>query len=116
MEDVIGIAIPILLFVVPVLISVLDARRKKAAGQKQVVSQPLAFPEEQAPEPVAGTTVRHEAQSRFESELSGVGVEGGRAVRRRTASVGEQAVEHRMSVDPKKLILYSEIMKPKFDE
>ena len=113
MDDIIGIAIPILLFVVPVLISVLDARRKKAAGQKQVVSQPLAFPEEQAPEPVAGTTVRRGVR---EPSFSGAGVEGERAVRKRTAFVGEPDVEHRRSVDPKKLILYSELMKPKFDE
>lgn len=116
MDDVIGIAIPILLFVVPVLISVLDTRRKKAAGQKQVVSRPLEFPEEQKTDPVVRTTVHRMEQQRFNPSLSGSEVKSGNVLRKRPAAADEPEGEHRMSVDPRKLILYSEIMKPKFDE
>ncbi len=120
--------IPILMFLFPVVVAILDKRakqRKKAASAApRPQFPPISFnpapqpvvrpaPQENAPqENVPRESIPQEAPAPvFRPNL-----EGQRAIHREAdhPTVSEPAPE-KLEIDKKKLILYSEILKPKFD-
>ena len=139
------VLIPILMFLFPLVVSILDKRAKKRKGVPPVKAEPLFPPapdgSEVRPEerPAAqdpsqpfgwappsydaeGGTVRpgrtpepifpaQEAQAN-EAKYAN---EGQRAVERHIDTAAQDDDKLRLEIDKKKLILYSEILKPKFD-
>ena len=120
--------IPILMFLFPVVVAILDKRvkqRKKAASaapRPQV--PPISF--NPAPQPVVRPAVRPAPQENVPREsipqeapapAFRPNLEGQRAIHREAdhPAVSEPSPE-KLEIDKKKLILYSEILKPKFDE
>ena len=148
------VLIPILMFLFPLVVSILDKRAKKRKGVPPVKAEPLFPPAEdidqeeraEAPgrasdypaiplegaqgvkvfqrsvESAEGGTVppgrtpepifpAQEAQAN-EAKLAN---EGQRAVERHIDTAAQDDDKPKLEIDKKKLILYSEILKPKFD-
>ncbi|MDO4999048.1 MAG: hypothetical protein Q4E27_02210 [Bacteroidales bacterium] len=139
------VLIPILMFLFPLVVSILDKRAKKRKGVPPVKAEPLFPP---APD---GSEVRPEERPAAQDPSQPFGwappsydAEGGTVSTGRTpepifpaqeaqaneakhANEGQRAVERhidtatqdddkpKLEIDKKKLILYSEILKPKFD-
>ena len=132
------VLIPLLMFLFPLVVSILDKRAKKRKGIPPVksapvdTSSPFPFdtkdpgarparrPAAQAPsQPVGWAPPSYDAEGGTVStgrlpNPPEKGVEGERAITRHDE---KKVVEEkpRLEIDKKKLILYSEILKPKFD-
>jgi len=112
------VLIPILFFALPVVISLLDKRAKKQKGVPPVQARPVVFPPEEADGEVAPENVR--AATVFQDDLptrpEAPSDEGQRAIHReeKEKKVQEEGPQ-KLEIDKKKLILYSEILKPKYD-
>ena len=115
------VLIPILFFALPVVISLLDKRAKKQKGVPPVQARPVVFPAqddarpdgEVVPENVRAATVfQDDLPTRPEAPSD----EGQRAIHReeKEKKVQEEGPQ-KLEIDKKKLILYSEILKPKYD-
>lgn len=101
------VLIPILFFALPVVISLLDKRAKKQKGVPPVQARPVVFPAQDDARPYGEVVpTRPEAPSD----------EGQRAIHReeKEKKVQEEGPQ-KLEIDKKKLILYSEILKPKYD-
>lgn len=98
--------IPLLFFAIPVAIAILDRRAR--AGRSAAPQAP-AIPADKLQE-----AVRRAVEENVRPE------EGIRAIHnRQQAEPGSPPAPqepHRQKIDKKKLILYSELLKPKFDE
>ena len=119
------VLIPILMFLFPLVVALLDKRAKKRKGIPPVKSAPV-FPPRPAERPAAqpaqpfdwtlptpsGRPTETVSKTQ-EADLSPV--EGQRAVVRHAERAEEQEAQPKLEIDKKKLILYSEILKPKFD-
>lgn len=110
--------IPLLMFAFPVVVALLDkrARQKRAASPsfpkptaREQVSRELA--REFSPEAAGGVAPENRSQ---ESEY---GQEGVRAVHKNAPQDAPEPVQpaDKLKIDKKKLIIYSEILKPRFD-
>ena len=110
------VLIPILMFAFPVVVALLDKRAKKRRGVPPVQSRPV-FP------PAANTTAAE--VDRLPSRVQQANTptpepvaEGQRAIsreRHQEVVTEEKNPEPKLRIDKKNLILYSEILKPKFD-
>lgn len=122
------ILIPILMFLFPIAISLIDKRVKKRKGIPQVQTRPVAGAprwevpgqvREQAPAtgPDPGQTVFPTAAVPEPPRQAGEPDEEGTRAIRRESKIRTETVEEKkkLDIDKKKLILYSEILKPKFD-
>ncbi len=118
------VLIPILMFLFPLVVSILDKRAKKRKGIPPVKSAPVGngIPEPDQPwTPVPPVPPFQPAQESSEPEIIV------KEVQPRPATEGERAImkheekkvaaeeKPKLEIDKKKLILYSEILKPKFD-
>ena len=114
--------IPLLMFAFPVVVALLDkrARQKRAASPSfpkptagEQVSREFAreFAREFSPEGAGGVAPENRSQE------SGYGQEGVRAVHKNGPQEAPEPVQpaDKLKIDKKKLIIYSEILKPKFD-
>ena len=138
------VLIPILMFVIPLALSFYDRRAKKRKGVPPVQARPV-FPsdpeeseesadpaepaaeyadaQESAPAPARVSPVQASAPQPRQQEApangfplpSGAAPEGVRAIDKRGKKVEIPEEKPRLEIDKKKLILYSEILKPKFD-
>ena len=106
------VLIPLLMFLVPLVITILDKRAKaqKTAGSAQhgspaihTPATPLTDPESASDNVTLPLTEPHPES------------EGQRAINR-LEKTKDKPEEKKLEIDKKKLILYSEILKPKFDE
>lgn len=116
--------IPILMFAIPVIIAVLDNKKRKNAGKPQVFSEPL-FPEAPLPEEkdLMGDNTQRQvrikpapAPSARPKPAQKVAHKPVIQPKQKPAARIETEEENSIEIDPKKLIIYSEILKPKFDE
>ena len=121
--------IPILMFLFPLVVSILDKRAKKRKGIPPVKSAPVGneIPDRNQPwTPVPPVPPIQRTQGTPEPEIIQPEIIA-KEVQPRPATEGERAiVKHeekkvaveekpKLEIDKKKLILYSEILKPKFD-
>ena len=110
--------LPILIFLFVVVISFLDTMSKKRKGAPQVQSRPfledLSILEEEDGEAPAEAAEPREEQPRAPQ----VAAEGERAIRKAPEKEEPETEnpEPKLRIDKKNLILYSEILKPKFDD
>ena len=110
--------LPVLIVSFVVFLSALDARNRKQKGTPQVQSRPyledLASVLEEEEEAPAAEAAPREEQPRTPE----VAEEGERAVRRAPKSEAPETEnpEPKLRIDKKNLILYSEILKPKYDD
>ena len=111
--------LPVLIVAFMVLLSALDARTRKKKGTPQVQSRPYledlasVLEEEEVEAPVEEAEVREE-----QPDAPRAAEEGERAVHK-TPQVEVPETENpepKLRIDKKNLILYSEILKPKFDD
>ena len=145
------VLIPILMFLFPLVVSILDKRAKKRKGVPPVKAEPLfppaedqtdrEFPSEdrshprlrkrEGPaaegsgrDPATPDVFRGELPIRspqegkpdtFVMEATQTAPEGQRAVERHIDTAAQDDDKPKLEIDKKKLILYSEILKPKFD-
>lgn len=136
------VLIPILMFLFPLVVSILDKRAKKRKGVPPVKAEPLFPPaedidqEERAEAPVRpgrpSEPLSQAQQDVFRGELpirspqegkpdtfvmeaTQTVTEGQRAVERHIGTATQDDGKPKLEIDKKKLILYSEILKPKFD-
>ena len=118
MEDWTEIVIPVVMFLLPLVAAAID---KKIKGQKkpgQVTAVPVSWPQEDAD---AEDDWEEDARPVASARQNPVFAEGERTVARKAAILVEEPErEKRSSIsltpeEKKKLILYSEILKPKFD-
>ncbi len=136
------VLIPILMFLFPLVVSILDKRAKKRKGVPPVKAEPLFPPaedidqEERAEAPGRpGRTSEPLSQAQqdvfrgelpirspqegkpdtFVMEATQTVTEGQRAVERHIDTAAQDDDKPKLEIDKKKLILYSEILKPKFD-
>ena len=119
--------IPILMFLFPVVVAILDKRvkqRKKAASAApRPQFPPISF--NPAPRPVVQPAPRPAPQESIPLEsvpqetpapAFRPNLEGQRAIHREEKhAVASELAPKKLEIDKKKLILYSEILKPKFD-
>ena len=126
------VLIPILMFLFPLVAALLDKRARKRKGVPPVIARPVngpvpfpSGPEGPGARPVErpaaqddGNTVPsgRPAETVFKAQEEILPVEGQRAVTRRIQEVEEIDPRPKLEIDKKKLILYSEILKPKFDD
>lgn len=107
------ILIPLLMFAFPVIVSLLDkrAKQKRAATPQPKPTFPPISRQPVSREPIVQKQVAHEPVPDNASKEEGV-----RAIHRKEE---EKKVEtqpaDKLKIDKKKLIIYSEILKPKFD-
>ena len=103
------VLIPILFFALPVVISLLDKRAKKQKGVPPVQARPVVDPAAENP-----ADFRGDLPDRNQPEAPSD--EGQRAIHReeKEKKVQEEGPQ-KLEIDKKKLILYSEILKPKSD-
>lgn len=105
------VLIPILMFLFPLVVSILDKRAKKRKGIPPVKSAPVGMeipsfqPTQESPEP---EIIVKEVQTRPATE-------GERAILKHEEKKAAAEEKPKFEIDKKKLILYSEILKPKFD-
>ena len=137
--------IPLLMFAFPVAVALLDKRAKKRKGVPKVQSRPVFPPAQGFPEtralapdrvsdypalPLEGAQgVKNSTRSDWSAEgataseedlrsRSKQEEEGQRAIsrkRRKEAEMKDVNPEPKFEIDKKKLIIYSEILKPKYD-
>ena len=135
------VLIPILMFLFPLVAALLDKRARKRKGVPPVkarpvfpsasdvsASRPSERPAAQGPsqpygwappayDAEGGTVPKgRPAETVFKAQEQILPVEGQRAVTRRIQEVEEIDPRPKLEIDKKKLILYSEILKPKFDD
>ena len=136
------VLIPILMFLFPLVAALLDKRARKRKGAPPVIARPVfpsasdvsaSRPSERpaAQDPsqpygwapptydAEGGTVPkgRPAETVFKMQKDDLPpVEGQRAIVRRIQEVEEIDPRTKLEIDKKKLILYSEILKPKFDD
>ncbi len=111
--------LPVLIVAFMVLLSALDARTRKKKGTPQVQSRPYledlasVLEEEEVEAPVEEAEVREE-----QPDAPRAAEEGERAVHKtpRVEVPETENPEPKLRIDKKNLILYSEILKPKFDD
>ena len=124
------ILIPILMFLFPLVVATLDKRAQQRKGIPPVKAEPVFPPaEDQAdrgfpPEDRNHPRFRKREGSAVEDSGRGPAqqdvfreespVEGERAIVREKKDIGHSE-KPKLEIDKKKLILYSEILKPKFD-
>ena len=135
------VLIPILFFALPVVISLLDKRAKKQKGVPPVQARPVVFPAQDDARPDGEVVLENRSHPRLRKregpadEVGGRGPaqpdvfrddlpirpeapsdEGQRAIHReeKEKKVQEEGPQ-KLEIDKKKLILYSEILKPKYD-
>ena len=124
MENIFDILIPILMFAVPIGAAIADNRKKeREKAARKVVSHTLTEEEIKAIlDPESRVTEEKPAETLSEpsSWQPAFSLEGQKAIDRKIEPVKpielEEEKRDRLQIDRKKLILYSEIMKPKFDE
>lgn len=113
------ILIPILMFLIPVAAAIIDKQKRKQSSRPEVLSQPILFPEvenevrEQTvpqPAPISDVTAK---QIRKPSKAAARPAE---TRPQKRVMMPETLEEEKLHIDPKMLIIYSEILKPKFDE
>lgn len=116
--------IPILFFLLPLVISFLDKRAKKRKGIPPVKAAPIdpASPLPSASERMApgktglpGIPKGGAVSSERLPDPAENGTEGERAILRNAEKKDDEGRKPKLEIDKKKLILYSEILKPKFD-
>ena len=116
--------IPILMFAIPVLIAVMDNKKRKNTGKPQVFSEPL-FPEAPLPseEKMMGDNIQRQVRIKPAPAPAPRPRPTQKAAhkpviqpKQKPAARIEIEEENSIEIDPKKLIIYSEILKPKFDE
>ena len=115
--------IPILMFLFPVVVAILDKRakqRKKAASAApRPQFPPISF--NPAPQPVVRpapqeNVPRESIPQEAPAPVFRPNLEGQRAIHREADHVeAGQPAPKKLEIDKKKLILYSEILKPKYD-
>lgn len=121
------VLIPILMFLFPLVAALLDKRARKRKGVPPVIARPVfpsasdvsaSRPSERPAAQDDGNTVPkgRPAETVFKMQEDLPPVEGQRAVTRRIQEVEEIDPRPKLEIDKKKLILYSEILKPKFDD
>ena len=135
------VLIPILFFALPVVISLLDKRAKKQKGVPPVQARPVVFPAQDdarpygevvpenvrlrrtpptdfvgGPLPLTEPRVATVFQDDLPTRPEAPSDEGQRAIHReeKEKKVQEEGPQ-KLEIDKKKLILYSEILKPKYD-
>lgn len=109
------ILIPILMFAVPVIMAIISAKKKNAKTKKPEVIFEELFPEASDDEP----GVRLPAKSGDNTQRATVKAAKPAKTHAVPAVKSRQIVdaeEKSIEIDKKKLIIYSEILKPKFDE
>ena len=110
------VLIPILFFALPVAISILDKRARKRKGVPSVQARPVIDPAAENPadfQPVG--EVAPENRSHLPTRPEAPSDEGQRAIHRDEKKKAQEDGQKKLEIDKKKLILYSEILKPKFD-
>ena len=118
--------IPILMFLFPVVVAILDKRvkqRKKAASAApRPQFPPISFNPAPRVQPAARPVVQENIPLDSVPQEAPVptfrpNLEGQRAIHREADhTVVSEPAPQKLEIDKKKLILYSEILKPKFDE
>ena len=116
--------IPILFFAFPVAVAILDKRIKKRRQESSAQPRP-PFPSANRPwspyPPAANTTATEEILRQAQDDSSRNDErtnEGQRAIareRHQEVAADKKDPEPKLRIDKKNLILYSEILKPKFD-
>ena len=106
------ILIPILMFLIPVAAAILDKKNRKNKARPEVLAEPIFFPEIEKKE----LRERPQVQGRASAAKPKAPVREKNVALNKEAAPATETVEERMDIDPKKLIIYSEILKPKFDE
>lgn len=118
------VLIPILMFLFPLVVSILDKRAKKRKGVPPVKAEPLFPPaedidqEERAEAPGRASdypAIPLEGAQEAQANETKPVTEGQRAVKRHIGTATQDDDKPKLEIDKKKLILYSEILKPKFD-
>lgn len=106
--------IPILMFCVPLLAAIVDAR-KKALKKLQAEAEDTEASQQEAA--AAAEPVRKRAHKAAKAQVAEEGVH---SIEKKPVMAATEEKKEKVlakeSIDKKKLILYSEIMKPKFDE
>lgn len=114
--------LPVLIVAFMVLLSALDARTRKKKGTPQVQSRPyledLASVLEEEEEEVVEAPVEEAEVREEQPDAPRAAEEGERAVHKtpRVEVPETENPEPKLRIDKKNLILYSEILKPKFDD
>lgn len=109
-----GYVLPFLIMIFVLVVSTLDAIKKKQKGTPQVQSRP--YLEDLAS--ILENGKEEEPVSPGESPAPAMAEEGERAVHKAHQSEAPETEnpEPKLRIDKKNLILYSEILKPKFDD
>lgn len=103
--------LPLILFAIPVVAAVLDSKVRKKAGEKQVKAAPIDW---------TSLDKTAEAQDLEAQDAAPTPSEEGQRTITENREVAvdkpvEAAAEKSFKIDRRKLIIYSEILKPKFD-
>lgn len=106
------ILIPILMFAIPIAAAILDSKNRKKNSGPEVLAEPIIFPEIEAED---GPKESNEARLKPQVTKLKPQKPAQKTVAKKFTPVPETE-EESMKIDPKKLIIYSEILKPKFDE
>ncbi|MCR4860117.1 MAG: hypothetical protein K5910_05590 [Bacteroidales bacterium] len=114
--------IPILMFLFPLAVAILDKQVKKRKGVPPVKARPV-FPFEVKPEAYERPVVREGGLAPRQKETPAepaepavaANHEGEHAFTRKKVILESEPETPKFEIDKKKLILYSEILKPKFD-
>lgn len=120
------VLITLLMFAFPIALAILDKRARRKKGRPQVKAYPVFPPEEpdddleEAPfarEEDVSAPVWQEQETPVTPVSGDAAEEGQRSLGGRSANAAPKEEKHgKLEIDKKKLILYSEILKPKFDE
>ncbi len=122
-----GFLITLLMFSIPIAAALIDKKMKAGRSVPQVNAEPIDFSEDIPAEEEGVKAIVREKESRPEygtatpqatasaSERSAAAAVSGEALRTERGAKPNPTVEEILK-DRKKLILYSEILKPKFDE
>lgn len=127
MEKVIDILIPVLMFCVPLaasLIAKANEKKKKALKEFTVTTQPLTVldDDEEDDEEYDEAEVAPEAvpvapaPAPAPTPAPKVFTEGEHAIKHTARKADAAKTEKKEKIDTRKLIIYSELMKPKFNE
>ena len=106
MDEIIGL----LFLVVPVLFSLIGKKLEKAGGGKGAEASQAVPPACEAEEAPRSVMESQPLKSRLHAKVSAVGSVQAADVHEEEKTRGKDPI------DPKKLVIYSEIMKPKFKE
>ena len=117
-----GYVLPFLVMIFVLVVSTLDAIKKKQKGTPQVQSRPyledLVSIQEEDEEEVVEAPVEEAEVREEQPDAPRAAEEGERAVHKtpRVEAPETENPEPKLRIDKKNLILYSEILKPKFDD